>query len=480
MAQIPMTADVAEIIGPFAERVENRSLLLDKFVFHKSWPCSTNDRGEPVKWDDASRWSFMRIAEGSGSVLLVESNKKIGEAGGRNVDPEKAARLRQQAELAQKLSRVKWDDAEIALLRSRHTRRFVTQFRQTMGAKASVIIAQLEARLAINLSDSLIQNAGICLDRLFGLPYIPGSAIKGVCRHAALEQLGAAQGEAEKRRLFRLFMTIFGTSTEDFKKELSGFARFISEEEYNQKGAVDFLPAYPVNQAKIAVDLTTVHYPEYYHSGRTEDLSKEKPRPNPFPVVESGVRFAVCLVANGMDEAPETLQTAVAWMKTALTVRGVGAKTACGYGWFSIPESALQEMDEEERRDRETAEEVLRQEAERKARKDREACEALEAAKRAAANQEAKQRLAAMTPEQVAEETVASWDTNLFNARLIAFVKPKGGPSEAEKKAMVRSLHTRHTEAWLAFKTKAQKGELAKIRDVIVTVNKQLGLGKLP
>jgi CRISPR type III-B/RAMP module RAMP protein Cmr6 len=70
--------------------------------------------------------------------------------------------------------------------------------------RASVTIAQLEGRLAINLADSLIQNAGICLDRLFGLPFIPGSAIKGICRHAALEELKTASGN-DQSSSFELF-----------------------------------------------------------------------------------------------------------------------------------------------------------------------------------------------------------------------------------------------------------------------------------
>lgn len=36
-ATIPMSGDVAELIGANAEKIENHSLLLDKFVFHKHW-----------------------------------------------------------------------------------------------------------------------------------------------------------------------------------------------------------------------------------------------------------------------------------------------------------------------------------------------------------------------------------------------------------------------------------------------------------
>ncbi len=49
MAQIPMTADVAAVIGTYGERIQNRSLLLDKFVFHKSWPVAYEESGKTVE-----------------------------------------------------------------------------------------------------------------------------------------------------------------------------------------------------------------------------------------------------------------------------------------------------------------------------------------------------------------------------------------------------------------------------------------------
>ena len=59
----PISADVADVIGLWAERVENRSLLMDKFVLHKSWPTVCATSGSPIKMDDASRWSFIRMAQ---------------------------------------------------------------------------------------------------------------------------------------------------------------------------------------------------------------------------------------------------------------------------------------------------------------------------------------------------------------------------------------------------------------------------------
>jgi len=65
MVRIPIASDVAELIGTAAEKSRNRSLLLDKYSFHKRWPLEIDDQGREVKWDSASRWSFLRIADGA-------------------------------------------------------------------------------------------------------------------------------------------------------------------------------------------------------------------------------------------------------------------------------------------------------------------------------------------------------------------------------------------------------------------------------
>ena len=51
---IPITKDVAALIGEWAEGVENRSLLHEKFALPKVWDA-------PAKLDNAGRWSVLRI-----------------------------------------------------------------------------------------------------------------------------------------------------------------------------------------------------------------------------------------------------------------------------------------------------------------------------------------------------------------------------------------------------------------------------------
>ena len=341
-ATIPMPGDLAELIGPAAQKVENRSLLLDKFAFHKKWPEASDSRG-PIKWDAASRWSFLRIADGASQLLKKEAKSKRREADGRNTEPQNAERFKAEAEIAESLSAVAWNDKELSELRVHHTQRLLSLLRTAYGTRAVVEVGQLEARLAIHLASSLIPNAGICLDRIFGLPYIPGSSIKGVCRHAALEEIRNSPNDHE---LVTAFCTVFGTAENDFiNGDLSEFQSLLhANAPLNRKGCVSFLPAYPANEAKIAVDLTTVHFPDYYRSGREEDLSQESPKPNPFPVVESGTQFAFCLVLTDPAQDQSILTHARRWLHTALTVRGLGAKTASGYGWFSLKEEVGQKL----------------------------------------------------------------------------------------------------------------------------------------
>jgi CRISPR type III-B/RAMP module RAMP protein Cmr6 len=388
MPRIPIARDVAALVGEFAEGVQNRSLLLEKLLFHKKWGL------EEFNANDAHRWSLMRVSDGGSNDLNRDAQSRGKEAwrlAGKN--PEKSERLKAEANLAQRLASTQVESSDAQELRRRHSRRLVGLVRSAFGERASITVGKLEGRLAINLAGGLLQNAGICLDRLFGLPCIPGSAVKGVCRHAALAEVKATKG-AEQRRLFLVFRRVFGAADNDFNNgDLKPFRALLGDLPENQRGGIMFLPAHPVGDAKVVVDLTNVHYPVYYGGdrkrgippGRSESLAEEKPQPNPFPAVETGARFAFLLVLDGMEEDLSLLRAAEAWLGQALTSRGLGAKTASGYGWFSVDEAAKQEiLEEEARAAREVAEGARRQaEAQAKAEAESRRLASLSAAERA-------------------------------------------------------------------------------------------------
>lgn len=411
MARIPITHDVAALIGDFAEGVENRSLLLEKFMFHKDWGL------DGLRANDAHRWSILRVTDGGGALLKAEAARRREQANGRNVEEHNKQRLRAEADLADRLSASRLETEATRDLRIRQSREFVARFRESLGTRCGVVVAKLEGRLAINLADGLIQNAGICLDRLFGLPYIPGSAVKGVARHAALEHTKADPSALP------FLDRVFGTT--------------------EKRGAICFLSAHPVSPARVVVDLTNVHFPDYYRSGNPADLKNEKPLPNPFPAVESAAHFAFCFALNGIDEDSALLMWAETWIKAALSVHGLGAKTASGYGWFSMDESFVAKLD-----------------AEREA-----ACRAEQAREQAAAEERTRvqaeiDRKAALTPEQAATEEIAKLDQEGF-AKKASVLKEC---PEAEQRAFLSALLSpQRKEAWKTWKKSDKPASKARV-----------------
>jgi CRISPR type III-B/RAMP module RAMP protein Cmr6 len=437
MPQLPITRDVAALVGDFGEGVQNRSLLLDRFVFHKRWGL-----GE-LPAPEAHRWSLMRVSDGGSSDLHRDANKRREQIR-PGVHQAKQERLRAEAQLAERLASTQVESADARALRQKHSRRFLWLFRSAFTDRASITIGKLEGRLAINLADGLLQNAGICLDRLFGLPYIPGSAIKGVCRHVALEELRKAAGD-DQARLFQVFRHVFGTAENDFSAhgDLQPFVSLLDGANRDQRGAIAFLPAYPVDEAKVVVDLTNVHYPDYYQTGQTQQLANERPRPNPFPAVEIGAQFAFCLVLNGIANDPVLLSKATVWLETALTVRGLGAKTAAGYGWFSI--------------DRQTLETILEQEC--RAAEDAAAQARKEAEARGKAEAEAK-RLAALPPEERARDRFKALAAEKFAETASALASLA---DDDQKGFLLALLSPEKRDTWKAWKKSDKPNNKARV-----------------
>ena len=142
------------------------------------------------------------------------------------------------------------------------------------------------------------------LNHVYGIPYIPGSAVKGVLRHWWLEDFDNNEDKAFKNKTF---LILFGSQ--------------------EQRGEVQFLDAYP-EEVHFATDIMNPHYPEYY-GGSKPPTDHQNPRPIPFLTVEQTTfRFAFL----SKDQSP--LDELKKRFQEVLELKGVGAKTAVGYGYF--------------------------------------------------------------------------------------------------------------------------------------------------
>lgn len=82
--------------------------------------------------------------------------------------------------------------------------------------KGETLYAQLQSRMMVNMAGGVMENAGLCLDR-FGIPYIPGSAVKGCARRMAIHSLLSVNTEAEKVELLYNIVLVFGWGDNDWK-----------------------------------------------------------------------------------------------------------------------------------------------------------------------------------------------------------------------------------------------------------------------
>ena len=84
------------------------------------------------------------------------------------------------------------------------------------ATQGTVFYAQLQSRLVVNMAGGVMENAGLCLDR-FGLPYLPGSAVKGCARRAATDVLAEADSDDGKAELLFNLALVFGWGDTDWR-----------------------------------------------------------------------------------------------------------------------------------------------------------------------------------------------------------------------------------------------------------------------
>jgi CRISPR type III-B/RAMP module RAMP protein Cmr6 len=335
---IPLTKDVAALIGPWAEGVENRSLLHEKFALPKVWGA-----GDGGKLNDAGRWSVLRIVA-RGSDLLRGDSQRLRREAGR---PDVAERKERDAHIAEKMATVAKVDAALAKVGNDNARRFLAELDSSFKGSVVTFEASLGSRMMVNLAGGVVENAGIALDRCFGMPLIPGSAVKGISRVQALWEIHEAKGD-EKARLLRLAMVIFGYGAHDLRgdfgwaggaRETQAIAEQIGARDF--KGCACFLPAYPTTPATLVVDMVNPHYPNYYSGRCMRAEDSDNPIPNYFPAVEANSSFGFAALLNRVPDVPNITTAGLLaqlklWLERAVTRKGVGAKTAAGYGWFEL------------------------------------------------------------------------------------------------------------------------------------------------
>ncbi len=170
-------------------------------------------------------------------------------------------------------------------------------------------------RLATGLGSSHPTENGFTFDWNVGVPFLPGSSLKGLAlAHARLI------GMTEDR-----VTALFGLQRDEDRVR----------EDWSASGDLVFLPAYPSRWPDIEVDVVNCHHPEY-HGDRPGSrparpaVDYENPNPVFFLTVASDQDFIFRLFSRTGDL--RAVERGFQLLEEGLGTLGVGAKTAVGYG----------------------------------------------------------------------------------------------------------------------------------------------------
>lgn len=186
---------------------------------------------------------------------------------------------------------------------------FFARWREQLAAvPCSILVeARVKGRMIVGLGSESILETGITLNHTYGVPYLPGSSLKGLAAataHKKLEDADWRKGDGASHRI------LFGD------QESSGYVTFH-----------DALWIPESDRLPFDLDVMTVHHPKYYQGEAIAPSGMESPVPVAFLTTRGRFLLAV--------SGPEVwARTALTILRDALRDEGLGAKTAAGYGRF--------------------------------------------------------------------------------------------------------------------------------------------------
>lgn len=209
---------------------------------------------------------------------------------------------------------------------------------------------------------SALENAGICLHRIYGFVYLPGSGLKGLAR--AFAETVWLENETDKVAGWAKIEAVFGWApgSDDIKdgagktiqkpwKSEAGIPKRGNADLPSSTGSVIFHDAWPVAWPKLVKDILNSHHSEYYSETPPPPPGDwEDPIPVYFLSVEPGTQFHFVVAKRRDDVTDELVTLAADWLAGGLTQLGAGAKTASGYGDFEVDGHDAKPKDTEKRK----------------------------------------------------------------------------------------------------------------------------------
>jgi len=228
------------------------------------------------------------------------------------------------------IDRFRWDNSFIYSIKNRknHT---ISMF-EKLGYIKKEFSLTLCWRLIVGLGASHPQETSMTLHHIYGIPFIPGSAIKGVTKQWTILKLAdkyKGDNESFENSIRRITLALENGDDLGMEVDETAFKELIEIFGTQKKqGEVVFFDAYPTRDIKLKMDIMNPHYPKYYQ-GNEPPGDWQSPNPIKFLTVEN-TKFQFYLISKKHD----LIEKAERLLKNALHNHGIGAKTSLGYGVF--------------------------------------------------------------------------------------------------------------------------------------------------
>ena len=255
----------------------------------------------------------------------------------------------------------------------------------SLDVPTRTLIGKVVWRMVIGLGNPNPLETSLTLHPQYGVPIIPGSAVKGLARHGRLREIGEEVGvyplpfEAWERRtnarppqatpleLLGGLLTTQPADAEDKdrakrfqelqqddwvlkgeaapKNAVTGLTLGDLTAQYGKdfrsafgttgrRGEVTFLDALPLPGWTYDLDVMTPHYGDYYGDRSNTVAPADWLEPNPITFLTIGKNSRFRFDVSGRDGA--LLDAVAGWLKKALTDLGTGGKTSAGYGEMQV------------------------------------------------------------------------------------------------------------------------------------------------
>lgn len=202
-------------------------------------------------------------------------------------------------------------------------------------------------RVIVGLGSENVLETGIRLHQTYGIPIIPGSALKGLAAHYCDQIWGdrntANPADDDARKLFRR------PRQEDRENnrpaEPQGNYHRTLFGATDDSGCILFHDAWfvPGSAAEpLRLDVMTPHHPDYNRDPEKDSkfhapTDFDSPTPVPFLSVAGKFLIAVSWHGPSSDQAAKWTELALTLLREALSDWGVGGKTSSGYGRLVAP-----------------------------------------------------------------------------------------------------------------------------------------------